>query len=494
MNYTVSDIDTIEEWWVQKSRVNFLAYRQFMRYGNFSYNWFIADMCLHLQQFYLDLKAGKRPILFIQSPPQHGKSWAITDFIAWISGLNPEIRTIYASYSDMLGIRCNTQLQRFFESDKHGKIFPGHRINNDNVVTVSSKPRRNSKHIEFVDAYGNPTHGQFRNTTVAGSVTGESLDAGVIDDAVKGREQASSIAWSQKIWEWFTDDFMTRFSNDAGLLIIMTRWTTHDIIGRLVEKFTQTGKNFKLLNYQAIATKDEEHRLEGEALFPELKSLDFLLDKKYVMSQDSWESLYQGNPTVSGGNVIKDDWWQWWKALPQIKYKFITADTAQKDKRKNDWTCFHCWGYGVDGNIYLIDKLREKMQAPTLRREAEMFYRKHDTPRINLIDPTLRGMYIEDKSSGVGLIQELKAIGLKIIEVPRISDKYFRGQDAAPYIKAGRVYLNTEISGVGNLTKEAREFPNSEFDDDFDTLITAIEIAFINKNNNNSLRAAMEAD
>ena len=491
--YSQKDIQLLEDWWVKKSRVNFSAYRQYVRCGNYLHNWFIDDMCSHMQKFYADCAAGKRPVLFIQSPPQHGKSWAVTDFISWVSGMQPRIKTIYASFSDTLGIRCNTHLQRVFDAKKHSRIFPEHKINKSNIVTISNKPRRNSRHIEFTDSTGTPTGGQFRNTTVAGSITGESLDLGIIDDAVKGREQASSVALSQKIWEWCTDDFMTRFADKAGFLAIMTRWSTHDIIGRLIEKFKKIGREYTLVNYQAIATKDEKHRKAGEALFPELKSLEFLEERKAVLAQSSWESLYQGNPTVVGGNVIKDHWWRWWKVLPKISYKFITADTAQKEKKQNDWTDFKAWGCGVDGNLYLIDHLRAKMTAPTLRREAEIFYKKHDTKRENVGDPILRSMYIEDKSSGTGLIQELKLLGMNITEVPRITDKYFRAEDASNFIQAGRVFLNEDIPDIGNTTKEAREFPNSEFDDDLDSVLTAIEVTYIYKNINNSLRAAMEA-
>jgi len=494
MNLTPSDIDVLEEWWIQKSRVNFLAYRKYMRADTYIDGWFLTDLAQHFQQFYMDLRAGLRPILLVQSPPQHGKSWAVTDFLAWVSGQWPEVRSIYASYSDTLGVRCNTQLQRFFDTEKHQKIFPDMRVSKNNVVTISDKARRNSRQIEFVGSDGAPTGGQFRNTTTGGPVTGESLDLGVIDDAVKGREQANSKTWSEKIWEWFTDDFNTRFSDKAGLLIITTRWTIHDIIARLVKIKDQLKGELKLINYQAIATKDEKYRKEGKPLFPELKSLEFLDGKKALMGAASWEALYQGNPVITGGNLFKDEWWGWWEALPQIKYKFITADTAQKIKTQNDWTIFQCWGYGIDDRIYLLDKIRYKFEAPELRKEAEMFYRKHDTRRINLTDPILRGMYIEDKSSGTGLLQELGRKRLKVIEVPRHTDKYFRAEDALPYIEAGKVVLNAKISDVGNLTKEGREFPNGDFDDDIDTLMTAVEVAFINQDKSNLLQAAMEAD
>ena len=286
MALTANDIDLYEQWWVEKSRVNFLAYRQFMRNDRFTSGWFIADLCKHFQQFYLDLRAGLRPILLIQSPPQHGKSWTVSDFISWISGKWPEIRSIYATYSDTLGVRCNLSQQRQIDSEKYNKIFPGTRLNSKKGGAI-----RNLEHLEFLDSDGNITYGEFRNTTVKGRINGESLDLGIIDDAVKGREQANSIAWSQKIWEWFIDDFMTRFSESAGLLIIMTRWSTHDIIARLIKIKNRFKNGIKILNYQAIATKDETNRKEGDPLFPELKSLEFLNTEKAIRHQSSWESL-----------------------------------------------------------------------------------------------------------------------------------------------------------------------------------------------------------
>ena len=471
MNLVTEDIDALEEWWVQKSRVNFLAYRQFMRYGDFEHNWFIANMCGHLQQFFIDLKAGKRPVLFIQSPPQHGKSWAITDFIAWISGVWPELRTIYSSYSEKLSMRCNMAQQRAITSDKYRKIFPGTGLAHKKGDAV-----RTATHLEFVDKDGNPTDGQFRNTTVAGPVTGESLDLGIIDDAVKGREQANSLPLSEKIWGWFLDDFSTRFSDQAGLIIIMTRWTTHDIIGRLRKKYKEIQRPFKVVNYKAIASKDGRFRKEGEALFPKLKSLAFLKEKKVLMLPESWESLYQGNPTKAGGNLIKDTWWKWWEVLPKMEFNFAVADTAQKVKNVNDWTVFKHWGFGVDGNIYLLDMFRERVTAPDLRRKAEIFYLKC-TKREKV--GNFRGMCIEDKSSGIGLIQEFEEKNYKVHAIPRSIDKVTRAYDTGPEIKAGKVFLNTLIPGVDIITNEAREFPNGEYDDAWDCTMSAIEVAYL---------------
>lgn len=485
MNLTHNDIEVLENWWIEKSRVNFFAYRQFIRYGNFKHNWFISDLSRRLQQFYIDLKAGKKPTLVIQTPPQHGKSWAVTDLISFIIGHDPWLRIIYASFSDRLSTRCNNAIQRTMDSIKYNKIFPKTRI----PVRGSRANIRNSELIELLNE-NQVTDGYFRNTTVGGAVTGESFDVGIIDDPFKGREQANSPTYREKVWDWFTNDFTTRMSEEAGLLIIMTRWHKQDLVGKLKEE----DSNITVLNYPAIATHDEVNRREGEALFPELKSLEFLKKKRKLLHSPHWQSLYQGSPVVIGGELFKDDHWNWWEKLPPLKYKFIVVDTAQKVKTINDWTCFQCWGYGINGCIYLLDQLHAKLESPELRTEAEIFYNKHNTPRLNVGDPVLRGMYIEDKSSGSGLIQELRRKKVKVVAVQRNTDKVFRSQDVIPEIESGKVYLNKAVPKVGTITNESREFPNGEFDDAIDTTMSAIEVAYLDKDLSNLLQAATEAD
>lgn len=126
----------------------------------------------------------------------------------------------------------------------------------------------NSNLIEYVDHIGS-----FRNTTIEGKITGMELNLGILDDFVKGRAEASSRRARDATWHWFTDDFFTRFSKDSAFLTICTRWHIDDVIGRLKKQWP----DMLILEFQAIAEKDEKFRKKGEALFPEHKPLDFLL-------------------------------------------------------------------------------------------------------------------------------------------------------------------------------------------------------------------------
>jgi hypothetical protein len=47
---------------------------------------------------------GKRPMLVLMAPPQHGKTEQVKDFTAWIAGKQHDLKTMFASYSDELGI------------------------------------------------------------------------------------------------------------------------------------------------------------------------------------------------------------------------------------------------------------------------------------------------------------------------------------------------------------------------------------------------------
>jgi hypothetical protein len=269
--------------------------------------WFPRSLAGKLRWFWDEFRAGRRPILLLQTPPQHGKSLAVIDFITWAIGHDPELRVIYSSFSDRLGIRANLRLQRTLDSPTYQRIFPETRLSGTHVVTIAERFLRNHEVLEFVGH-----DGYFRNTTVLGSITGEALDLGVIDDPIKGRAEASSEVTRDKVWLWLTDDVFSRFSEHAGLLMIMTRWHVDDPAGRLIERY---GSRVTVARYPAIAEADEKFRRAGEALFPELKSLDFLMERRKLYTEGSWAALY---PRLAWQQRNLDEALRMWKALTRI--------------------------------------------------------------------------------------------------------------------------------------------------------------------------------
>src|SRR6266566_36949 len=104
------------------ARESFWHYRKLLD-PDMLIGWWQKEVAEHLQQFYKDMCAGKRPKLLLQSPPQHGKSRTVWEFISWVAGHNPDVRTIFTSYADVLGVRSNLNLQRIFDSPLYQRIF-----------------------------------------------------------------------------------------------------------------------------------------------------------------------------------------------------------------------------------------------------------------------------------------------------------------------------------------------------------------------------------
>ncbi len=463
--------DLIDEVKVTAARSSFHEFRRYIHPKNI-FGWFQEELAGHLQTFYDDLISGKRPKLIVEAPPQHGKSSMAVDFVAWLSGKHPDNRTIYTSFSERLGIRANLSCQRMMTSPRFKAVFPEFGIPEKNAVTISAQKLRNREIIEFLNG-----DGYFRNTTVQGSITGESLDCGIIDDPIRGRKDANSTTVRNACWDWFVDDFFTRFSEDAGLLCILTRWHIDDPIGRLIK----SSPSVKVLKYKALATEDEEHRKEGEPLFPELKSLEFLTERRELIKSrgggmNSWLSLYQQSPITQGGSIIHGADFGRYRHLPYIKWRAVFGDTAQKKKESNDYQVAECWGLGEDGKLYLLDMLRDRFEAYELERRFPDFWTKQKAQDLG----ALRYFAIEDKSSGTDLIQRMKHTikpSIPVKAIPRSADKYTRLQDVLGYIESGHVVLPESAPWVNDFIEECEAFTADDahaHDDQIDPMIDAI--------------------
>jgi hypothetical protein len=297
----------------EEGKACFWTFRRYIR-PTMKCGWWQHEIADELQGFYRSLMNGERPKLVLMAPPQHGKTEQITDFLAWMAGKQPHLKTIFASYSEELGVKVNRDLQRIMSSERYAAIF-GHRLRES-----GSGWRRSSNLLEYVGH-----RGSFRNTTVEGQITGQGLDIGIVDDPIKGRAEANNKAVRDKTWGWFTDDFLTRFSDSAGLLMIMTRWHLDDPVGRFIERFPEA----KVLRYPAIAAKDEKHRRKGEALFPQHKSLAFLMERRAAMTQAGWESVYQQHPIPVGGGMFPVEQL---KIVPAINREEIKRSVRYWDK------------------------------------------------------------------------------------------------------------------------------------------------------------------
>jgi predicted phage terminase large subunit-like protein len=467
------DLDLVEQLACFEARESFWAFRQYMN-PDMLLGWFQFEVAQELQQFYNDLVAGKRPYLVLSAPPQHGKSRQMIEFMAWLAGKNPNLKKMYASYSDELGNVANSALQRMYESERFQKVFPETRISGTAVASGrAGHYARNSSLLEYVDKKGS-----FRNTTVEGQINGMGLDFGLVDDPMKGRQEAQSKTVRDKVWNWFTDDFFGRFSNHAGLIIIMTRWHIDDPVGRFIEKFPRA----KVLRYQAISEKDEPRRRKGEALFPEHKPLEFLLERKAVLAQAGWESVWQQNPIVIGGGMFPIEKFSITTLPPKAEIK---KSVRYWDKAGTEdggaFTCGVLMHELKNGQVVISDVRRGQWGA--LKRE-EMIKQTSES------DKATWGrfpIYIEQepgsggKESAERTISMLKGHNVKADKVT--GAKEIRAEPFAAQVQGGNVKL---VGGAWNqpFIDECEVFPGGKYKDQVDSAAGAFAKMLENKYGN----------
>jgi predicted phage terminase large subunit-like protein len=448
------DADLYWEWARAEARASFYSFRCHIR-PELVRGWWLREISDNLQQFYMRFMQGERPKAVLMAPPQHGKTTIVTDFIAWVAGKNPNLKSLYTSFSDDLGLQVNVALQRMMDSDEYKAVF-GPRLHGFGRAVEGM---RNSSLLEYAGYKGS-----FRNTTVNGQVTGKGLDFGFIDDPIKGRKEANSLTVRDATWSWLTDDFFTRFSDHAAMLMTLTRWHLDDPCGRFLERFPET----VVWDYPAVAEHDEAHRHKGEALFPEFKSIEFLNERRRGLSQASWVSLYQQSPIIAGGGMFP---------IEQFKIVHATPDRSQIVKTVRYWDkaatdMGGAFTAGVrmhklnDGRFLVSDVRRKQMAA--LERERLIL----QTAQIDRQECGPNVLTVVEQEPGSGGKDSAEAsirmlAGYKV-EADKVTDsKHVRADPYAAQVQAGNVML---LIGEWNrpFLNDHEQFPNGPYADTVD--------------------------
>lgn len=449
------------------ARAGFAPFVLFTTPG-YKMGWVHREICETLEQFLQDVRDKKSPRLMISMPPRSGKSELVSrKFPAYAFGIDPDLQIIATSYAADMAQRFNRDVQRVIDNDLYHAAFP-----------ETSLSERKGSYIRTSDLFEIVGHeGSYRSCGVGGGITGMGADILIIDDPVKDRKSANSATVRQSIYEWYTSTAYTRLSPGGGVIVMCTRWHVDDLLGLLLKEEQNGGDKWKVINYPAIAEHDEPHRKAGEALHPERYPIESLLKIKGAVGSADWASLYQGRPTVLGGNIIKSGWFKRYKQLPELKYRLVDADTALKTKEANDFSVFGCGGLGKEGNLYITDWRRGKWEAPDLKRNAIDFWIK----QLAMKNGVCRDFCVEDKASGTGLIQEIKrgTPPIPIRGIERDTDKLTRLQDVLGYIEAGRVYIPENAPWVSDFIAECEAFRGDmkhAHDDQVDVLVDLITL------------------
>ncbi len=400
------------------------------------------------------VERGELKRLIVLMPPRHGKSEQISlRFPCWYLAKHPQDYIVQAGYAESIALTHSRQARDIFISPELGRLFPTIRHRPERLGQEVIMPERQAAH-----EWGTKQGGSYYAVGIGGGLTGRGFNVGIIDDPVKDEEEAASLTIREKVWDWYQKVFRTRAEPDAAIIVVMTRWHQDDLVGQLLRQAQEdpAADQWRVLHFKAIEN--------DQALWPERYPIDVLKNIRSSIGGRAFESLYQGNPTVAEGQIIKREWWQYYEERPPFERIIHSWDTAFKDKTQNDYSVCTIWGEGSNG-YYLIDVWRGKVEFPELER-AVIALHDRDTPNV---------VIVEDKASGQSLIQAIQRnTRIPILPVKVDSNKVARANSVTPLIESGRVFLPKNAPWLFDYIEELSAFPNAPHDDQVDSTTQAL--------------------
>ena len=453
------------------------SFSRFLGYSNPKYEleWFHKEIADHCQI----LLEGKIKNLMVFMPPQHGKSEIISrNFPAFAFGQNPDLKIVGSSYSADLAEQFSRAIQRTIDSREYHEIFPDTYLNGSDGRYVKNCIRN----VDFFELVGH--RGFYKAVGVGGALTGTPVDIAIIDDPVKDANEANSVTYRQRVWDWYNTVLTTRLHNHSRQLFIMTRWHEDDLAGRILKA---EPNEWVVLSIPAICEQEydggKSERHIGDALWPSHHSIEKLLKQK-ARAPREFSALYQQHPTIEGGNIVKR---HWFKKISLAEFRSLrfnepmhfyldTAYNKKKQGQDNDPSGILA-ACRVRNYIYIYNAMKVWKEMPDLLRFLPDFMGANEASDESKL-------HVEPKANGESVIQMLKEIStlnVKETETPKDS-KEVRLRAVSPRIECGRVFL---VDGDWNeeFLDEVCGFPTQPHDEFVDILGYAINDLYMDEDN-----------
>jgi phage terminase large subunit-like protein len=468
----------------KRSRNDLLEFIK-LTYPTYQVGWVHKKICKVLEQFERDVVAKKSPRLVISMPPRAGKTFITSErFPVWYMGRNPGHEVAVCSYSSKLANESSGKARKVVALPVTAMVFPS--LGETTTIKNDVKPVKKEK--EAKDQAGNwavDSGSSYFAVGVGGGFTGRGANLIIIDDPIKGHEQANSQNARDKIHNWYKSDAYTRLAPGGGIIIMATRWHEDDLTGRVLDDARGRSKDRQWVELilPAIAEEDEEHRKAGEALHPSRYNEAAYKIIREDVKEQVWNALYQCRPTPAEGLRFKRKFWGRYKGDPrriagQAEEIMLSVDCANEEKRTAARSMVHVIGrfrVGDGFRLRLLDEWNGQVEIIDLEYGFRMMCRRW---------PMAGAKYIEKAANGIALIQLCKDIP-GVIPINPKGDKDYPGgskEARAQYtlraLQAGQLELPEAEYAVGDdglnwadqIIEEHAAFPKGKYKDRVDTI------------------------
>jgi predicted phage terminase large subunit-like protein len=406
---------------------------------------------------------GGRLMIFM--PPGSAKStYGSVVFPAHYLGANPKHRVGVFSYADTLAAKMGRRTRSIIKQKRYRSIF-------DTELSTESASVNN-----FTLTNGS----EYMATGILGGVTGNRMEGIIIDDPIKGREQAQSETIREKTWDAYEDDIKTRLVPGGWLVIIQTRWHEDDLSGRILPEAwagesgdfeCKDGNVWTVICIQAECQVDDDPlgRKRGEMFWPEWFTLQHWA--QFKTNARTWSALFQQLPVPRDGDMFKPDMMEILDVMPVGQIVWVRGWDFAASENDGDWTVGLKLGRfltGVYANSFIIADVKRGQLGPDNRDRLLLNTTKADGRGIIQDLPQDPGQ--AGKSQVLGWVKML--LGYRVVSSVESGDKETRAEGPAAHVNVGNVYM---LRGDWNesLREELRGFPNAKWKDRVDALSRA---------------------
>lgn len=397
--------------------------------------------------------------LIVEMPPRSSKSTHVSRiFPSWQLGRHPEQNVILASYGQELATGHGRAVRDLLGHPKY------------------PFPTRLRADVKAAGRWQTEQGGGLIAAGVGTGLTGFGGDLLVLDDPIKGREEAESEVVRDHTWDWYQEVFSTRIQRSGVVVVMGTRWHEDDPIGRILNSPGAT--DWTRLRIPYIAEADDPlGRAEGEPLevFGTVPSVE-----KGEISAYGFSALYQQRPTPSGGGVFRSEWMQRrycvghagiacpLGAEPLNKtdrwMQIQSVDLGGKQGTGHDPSAIATWG--TDGISYaVLDYWHSQAEYADVKTTFTRKWFEHK-PRL---------MLIEDATWAQPLISDLRReTGVMVAPVTPQGSKWTRADAVSPVFQSGRVMLPCQAVWLPEWEHQHLSFPNALHDEAVDTTSQAL--------------------
>ncbi len=440
---------------------------------NYIAGWVHKVICDELMEFSRAVCAAESPRLMITMPPRHGKSLLASQYFpAWHLGNHPEHEFINTSYAQSLQMDFSRKIQELIKSADYHLLFGN--------LDITKKNEAIERWSLFDLDKNARTGGGVLAAGVGGPITGRGAHIALIDDPVKNREEAESQTVREAAKAWYSSTLYTRLAPGGGVLIIQTRWHDDDLTGWLLnemaaaqKEYNETGvwpedaDHWRIVDFPAMATGDEDYRLRGEALHECRYPIQALARIKRTLAPRDWAALYQQNPQVEEGAYFEKKNVRYYQSNPPEHLDvYVAGDFAISKSDQANWTVFIVAGLDEAGNIYMLDEYRGRWNSEeiidTMFKIQDRWHPRKfglEKGHISLtMDSFLQSRIREEKRYDFHY-EELK---------PGKADKQLRARSIQGLMAHGRVLWPEGALWVTEYINELLRFPNGVNDDRVD--------------------------